>query len=169
MSNDDLTSLNEAQLIQAYIESVQFFETIGHVGRQNRLMSRRIRIVAEMKARGDDTLQSLRGLLDHMDPKLRYAAASAFKTIDDAAYERTLRALAERKDLIGRDARSSLEFDALIRKHGDPQPRRKCRVSPNRLHRKRGGRAAIRRPRRRLWPRSSRNSSAHCRQRPPTD
>jgi uncharacterized protein YwqG len=124
-SNDDLTSLNETQLVQAYIDNVQFFETIGHVGRKNRLMQRRLVIVAELKARGDDTLQSLRGLLDHMDPKLRYAAASAFKTIDDAAYERTLRALAERKDPIGRDARSSLEFDALIRKHGDPQPQKK--------------------------------------------
>ena len=120
---DDLSSLSDAQLVAAYVENVQACETIGHVGAHNRLMGHRASIEAELRTRSDGTFQPLRSLLDHPDPNVRRVAAITFRTIDHAAFERTVRALAERTDEIGRNARQSLELDARFQKFGYPEQR----------------------------------------------
>ena len=127
---DDLSSLSEAQLLQAYVENVQAWEVTEHVGAANRLMDRRMRIVDELKARSGGTLESMRVLLDHADPKVRHSAAIKFRTIDHAAFERTVRALAQRDDEIGRDAKSSLDLDAHFQKVGYPEHQKEAPHAP---------------------------------------
>jgi len=118
---DDLSSLTDAQLVAAYVENVQAYDAIEHVGAANRHFDHRIRIVDELKRRSAGTLQPLRGLLDHTDPNVRLTAAIRFRTVDHAAYERTVRALAKRKDTVGNDARESLRVDAHFQEVGYPE------------------------------------------------
>lgn len=143
---DDLSSLSDAQLVAAYVENVQACETIGHVGAHNRLMGHRASIEAELRTRSDGTFQPLRSLLDHPDPNVRRVAAITFRTIDHAAFERTVRALAERTDEIGRNARQSLELDAHFLKFGYPEQRGIRRARSDRSQQTCIGRAAIRLP-----------------------
>jgi uncharacterized protein YwqG len=121
---NDLSDRSDAQLVQAYVDNVQSWEMTEHVGAKNRLMDRRMEIVDELAARSGGTLQPLRRLLDHADPKVRHVAAIHFRTIDHAAFERTVRALAERQDHLGLQARQSLEIDAHFQKVGYPERRR---------------------------------------------
>lgn len=120
-SKDDLSTLAEAQLLAEYVENVQEWETLDHVGAQNRLMDRRFRILEELKRRSGGTLQPLRALLDHEDLDVRHSAAIHFRTIDHAVFARTMSALAERMDKIGEEARGSLRLDAHFQKVGYPE------------------------------------------------
>jgi hypothetical protein len=74
-----------------------------------------------LKARSGGTLEPLRVLLDHPDLNVRHVAAIKFRTTDHPAFERTMRALAEREDEIGRDAKRSLELDAFFQQVGYPE------------------------------------------------
>jgi hypothetical protein len=130
VTEDDPSKLSDATLIQEYVANVQSWNTDDHVGKLNRIMKRRFRIVDELKTRSDGTLQPLRGLLDHADPKVRHSAAIHFRTIDHAAFERTVRALAERTDEIGNDAKMSLMHDAHFQKFGYPEAQ-KTQVVPS--------------------------------------
>jgi uncharacterized protein YwqG len=121
----DFSTLNEEQLVAAYIENVRFYKTIEHVGHMNRVMGERMRIVDELEARGAGTAKALLGLLDHTDLNVRLSAAIHCRAFDRAAYEETVRTLAERRDEIGQDARHSLEMDAFLRKHGYPDRHKK--------------------------------------------
>jgi uncharacterized protein YwqG len=118
---DDLSVLSEAQLVAAYIDNVKSYEAIEHVGSANRHMNRRLRIEDELAVRSGGTLQSLRALLEHPDPNVRRTVAIKFRTIDHDAFVRTVGALAERADEIGRKARQSLELDAHFQKVGYPE------------------------------------------------
>jgi Domain of unknown function (DUF2019) len=120
-SKDDLPGLSDAELLAAFIDNVQARERIEHVGAHNRLMGHRGKIEAELKARSGGTLEPLRVLLDHPDLNVRHVAAIKFRTTDHPAFERTMRALAEREDEIGRDARRSLELDAFSQQVGYPE------------------------------------------------
>jgi uncharacterized protein YwqG len=121
MSNDDLPSLSDAQLIAAFVGNVQACERTKHVGAHNRLVDQRGKIEAELKARSGGTLEPFRALLDHPDPNVRHVAAIKFRTTDHAVFERTMRALAEREDEIGRDAKHSLEWDTFFQQVGYPE------------------------------------------------
>jgi len=118
-SKDDLSGFSEAQLVAEYVENVQSYDAIEHVGAANRHFDRRIRIVDELKRRSGDTVHPLHQFLDHEDPKVRLSAATWLRTIDHAAFERVARALATRTDEIGEDAKRSLEVDARFEGAGD--------------------------------------------------
>lgn len=125
----EFSGLSEAELLRAYTETVQRPEALDSVSAMSRLMDRRARIVAELDAR-DETLQALYALLDHPDPRVQHVTALEFRTIDHAAYERTVRALAGRDDDVGRNARHSLELDAQIRQTGYRERTRPGKETP---------------------------------------
>jgi hypothetical protein len=120
-SNDNLSSRSDTELVAAYVDDVLRAETIEHVATYNRLFTRRYAIVAELKVRSGGTLQPLRSLLLHADPTVRISAATHFRTIDHAAFEETVRPLAERQDEVGKDARESLSADKLFQEIGYPE------------------------------------------------
>jgi Domain of unknown function (DUF1963) len=117
----DPSRLTEVELLAEYVENVRHWETLDHIGAQNRLMTRRFRIVDELKQRSHGTLQPLRPLLDHEDIDVRHSAATHFRTIDHAAFEATMSDLARRGGKIGEDARASLRMDAHFQKVGYPE------------------------------------------------
>jgi uncharacterized protein YwqG len=121
--DDDLTSLSDDELVEAYAEIAHLFETSEHVGRANRLMGRFMPIIDELRARSGGTFQMLRPLLEHVEPSVRYSVAQRFSELDHEAYERTMRPLAERADEIGRKAQGSLRLDAYYQKVGYPEAR----------------------------------------------
>jgi len=118
---DELSRLSEADLLRAYAENVQAYETLDHIGAMNRMMDRRSAIFDELERRSGGSLQPLRALLDHADPNVCLSAAIQFRTLDHAAFEKVVGALAERTDEIGRDARDSLKWDAHFQEFGYPE------------------------------------------------
>jgi len=120
-SDGDLATLTSAQLLAAYVENVQQWEALDHIGAQNRLMNRRFSILNELRRRGGDSLQPMRTLLDHEDLNVRHSTAIHFRTIDHAAFERTMRALATRSDEIGEEARQTLRLEAHFQEVGYPE------------------------------------------------
>jgi hypothetical protein len=102
-SEDDLAAFSNAELVQGFVEAIQLDDTLQHIGRKNRLVDRRFRILAELKSR-NGTLGPLRCLLDHSDPSVQLSAALAFRTIDRPTCERMLGNLAARDDKIAREA-----------------------------------------------------------------
>ena len=141
-SNDDLASLRDDELVAAYVDNVRAREATTRVGAHNRLMDHGTKIIAELKARSAGTLQPLRILLEHPDLEVRHSAAILFRTIDHAAFTRTVNALAERTDEIGRAARESLHWDADFRSSEIRNCSRKRRARPGRSRRTSTGRAA---------------------------
>ncbi|BAQ18141.1 DUF1963 domain-containing protein [Methyloceanibacter caenitepidi] len=117
----NLTGLDDDALVEAYVENVQVYERIGHIGAANRQMDRRRAIIDELKRRSGGSLQPLRPLLEHPDLNVRHTAAIEFRRIDHAAFEATTKALAERQDLIGGEARDSLRLDARAQEEGYPE------------------------------------------------
>ena len=130
---DDQSDLSDADLIAAYVANVQRWQTTEHVGAKNRLMDHRMNVVAELKARSGGTLEPLRSLLRHDDPHVRHTAAIHFRTIDHAAFELTMRALAGRSDEIGQDAKYSLDIDAHFQKVGYPELEKRQPQEPKSL------------------------------------
>ena len=120
---DELSRLSEADLLQAYVDNVQMYETLDHIGAMNRMMDKRRAVFDEIERRSGGSLQPLRTLLDHPDPHVRHSAAVNLRTIDHAAFEKTVSALAERTDEIGRDARESLKWDEHFQAVGYPESR----------------------------------------------
>ena len=129
-SNDDLASLRDDELVAAYVDNVRAREATTRVGAHNRLMDHGTKIIAELKARSAGTLQPLRILLEHPDLEVRHSAAILFRTIDHAAFTRTVNALAERTDEIGRAARESLHWDAHFQKFGYPELQQEAPRAP---------------------------------------
>jgi len=129
-SGNDLSTFSEAQLLQAFVDNVQLHDTLEHIGRKNRLMDERRLIADELTARNDGSLQSLRRLLNHRDPRVCHSAAWIIRPFDHAAFLQTLRALAERDDNVGREARHSLETDEIIRRHQPSDQQGRATVSP---------------------------------------
>ena len=121
MGTENLSKLSAEALLDAYVENVHAFQAVEHVGAKNRIMERRFEIVDELKARSGPSLPLMRILLDHSDPHVRLSTAIKFRTIDHAAFERTVRPLAERSDEVGRDAQSSLRIDEHFQKVGYPE------------------------------------------------
>jgi hypothetical protein len=115
------TELDGDDLVQAYVENIQVYERIDHIGAANRQMDRRREIIEELKRRSDGSLDQLRPLLAHSDLKVRHIAAIEFRRIDHAAFEATMKALAERTDTIGGEARESLRLDARFQEEGYPE------------------------------------------------
>jgi uncharacterized protein YwqG len=130
VSNDDLARLHDNELVAAYVDNVRAREATTRVGAHNRLMDHGTKIIAELKARSAGTLQPLRILLEHPDLEVRHSAAILFRTIDHAAFTRTVNALAERTDEIGRAARESLHWDAHFQKFGYPELQQEAPRAP---------------------------------------
>ncbi|MEM7191463.1 MAG: DUF1963 domain-containing protein [Pseudomonadota bacterium] len=120
---EDFSRTSDETLVEAYVENVQIRERIEHIGAANRLMDKLHAIVEELRRRSGGTLDQLRPLLRHSDLKVRHTAAIEFRRIDHATFEATTKALAERSDKIGMDARHSLEWDAEFQKKGYPEDR----------------------------------------------
>jgi len=78
---DEFKGLSEAQLIQTYVENVQLWEAIEHIGKKNRLSRRNGKIVEELKTRGI-AQEALRQLLDHADATVRARAQSNIEWLD---------------------------------------------------------------------------------------
>ncbi len=114
------SELSDADLVDAYVESVQTFHAIEHVGAKNRYVEHCDRIFRELRDR-DPALGLLRPLLDHADPVVAHSTAIRFRTIDHAAFERVVKALAQRPDEIGREAQSTLRFDEHFQEFGYPE------------------------------------------------
>jgi uncharacterized protein YwqG len=70
---DDLARLSNQALVLAYIQNVRSYEATDHVGLQNRLYGRRLRIADQMKARDVALLQAL---AECSNPELRSWAQS---------------------------------------------------------------------------------------------
>jgi hypothetical protein len=109
--DDALSTLSDAELVEAYADAIQSHDMVKHIGRRNRLMDRRFEILAALQAR-DGTLQLLRPLLNHPHPGVQLSAAYAFRNIDRLTSERILGGLAKRSDHIGFEARLCLQFPA---------------------------------------------------------
>jgi len=114
-SDDKLSHLSEPELVAAYVQAVQRRQKIEHVGATNRLFDWIMRIRNVLNDRSGGTLAPLYILLDHNDPQVRYCVAHALSTVSPDAFERTLRALAERDDEVGREAQSSLRHQAYLK------------------------------------------------------
>jgi uncharacterized protein YwqG len=108
-SHEDLQPLSTAELVRILVETVQLHKAVAHIGRKNRLMDRRFRILAELGSR-DQKLQCLRGLLEHSDPSVRFGAACAFRSVDAATCERILSALAMGDDEVAWQAQDYLRY-----------------------------------------------------------
>src|SRR5580700_3633211 len=78
---DDLPSLSEAELEQAYVAGVQAAEATEHVGRKNRLARQRLKIVQELQARGD-AREVLDRLAKHPDAEVRRWAQGKLGWLD---------------------------------------------------------------------------------------
>ena len=117
----DLSALTVGELVQTFVDTIQFRKTITHVGRRNRLIDQIGRISDALESR-DPALKSLRDLLDHPDRELRYFAACNFRKIDQAAYKQIISALAEGDDDIAFEAGFILRHDADDDKEGDGGP-----------------------------------------------
>jgi uncharacterized protein YwqG len=88
----DLAALTEAQLAQAFAESVAAGEATEHVGRKNRLAGRRCKIVQELKARGA-ARAVLQQLAEHNDAQVRKQAKGRLDWLDKPPAEPAPRAL----------------------------------------------------------------------------
>ena len=100
----NLSALTVGELVQSFVDTIQFRKTIEHVGRRIRLFHQIWDIAVELKAR-DPTLNCLRGLLDHPSREVRFDAAAEFKNIDRAVFKKILGDLTKGKDRVGFDAR----------------------------------------------------------------
>lgn len=110
--DSNLSSLSNDGLVELWVRLEQEWPTVEHGGRKNRLVRRGRRIIELLKARTNGTTRFLQPLLTHPDAKLRLTAATWYKSVDHEAYRAVAEELAQRKDEIGRHARSSLEWDA---------------------------------------------------------
>lgn len=126
----DFATLDTPELIEALVQNIRTRHAVEHIGRKNRLMMRERRILDALKARTDGTLRVLLPLLDHRDLRVRLSMAIDCKPVDRAASLAVIKALAERRDEIGRDARQSLEWEEFLLKH-PPTP------APPRQHKER--------------------------------
>jgi len=122
--------IDDGSLVEAYVENVQVYERIDHIGAANRQMDRRRAIVEELKRRSGGSLDQLRPLLEHSDPNVCHTAAIEFRRIDHTAFETTTKALAQRADTVGAEARESLRLDARFQKEGYPEDSVEDRVPP---------------------------------------
>jgi uncharacterized protein YwqG len=107
----DLLSRSVLELLELFVAVTKEIETTGHIGRANRLHETRRRVIDAIKSRSAGTVQALLPLLSHEDADVQLSAAVFYKEVDHTAYLRVARVLAARKDKVGRDARSSLEWD----------------------------------------------------------
>ncbi|MDJ0514466.1 MAG: YwqG family protein [Methyloceanibacter sp.] len=117
----DLSENDDETLVQAYVENVQTYERIDHIGAANRQMDCRRLIVDELRRRSDGSLSQLRPLLKHSDPNVCHTVAIEFRRIDHAAFKTTTEALAKRSDIFGAEARDSLRLDERFQKDGYPE------------------------------------------------
>ncbi len=106
----DLTGRSISELLEQFASISRDIKTLDHVGRTNRLHDTRRRVVAAIKDRTDGTVRALLPLVSHDDPHVRLSAAFYYEEIDPNVYIQVLRDLASRKDEIGRDAASALEW-----------------------------------------------------------
>jgi uncharacterized protein YwqG len=129
-ANNDLSTLRDAELVQALVDNIKFHDTLEHIGRKHRLMDRRWRILKELEAR-DGTLQPLRRLLGHSDPSVRLSAAFAFRKVDRPTCELILSDLAKRDDETGWHARQCLEWGLRNHDEGEPESKEKISSEPS--------------------------------------
>jgi uncharacterized protein YwqG len=125
-SETDLSALTVSELVQVFVDTIQFRKTITHIGRSNRLTTRIWNAAEELKAR-DPALNCFRVLLSHPDREVRYGAAVQFRTVDRALFKEVLADLAKLNDEIGLDA--GIFLRQVIRdeesgkdSYGDPDP-----------------------------------------------
>ena len=79
MANDsDLLKLSDPELVAAYAENILTSQLPQSVADLNRLVQLRVSIVAELQRRNPN-LESLRGLLQHADPRVRAITANQLR------------------------------------------------------------------------------------------
>lgn len=99
----NLSALTIGELVQSFVDTIQFRKTIEHVGRSNRLTTQIWNAAEELKAR-DPALNCFRGLLGHPDREVRFGAAVQFKNVDRAVFKKILADLAKAEDDVGWEA-----------------------------------------------------------------
>ncbi len=119
--SDDLATLDAPALLALWVKTQRERDSAEHIGRQNRMATKCRRIVDAIKARTDGTVRALEPLLSHADLRLRLSAAIQYREVDHNRYLAIAQELAQRRDQIGEEARSSLQMDEWIRKH-PPSP-----------------------------------------------
>ncbi len=76
----DLSALTVGELVQFFVDTIQFRKTIKHVGRSNRLIDQIWDALSDALKARDPALNCLRGLLGHPDREVRYSTLlSRFK------------------------------------------------------------------------------------------
>jgi uncharacterized protein YwqG len=130
MTQDDLSALGVSELLDLWIKTKKEQGTARHLGRQNRLTGKLWKILDAVKSR-DGTQSALQPLLAHPNLDLRLAAAIRYKDVDRDAFLAIVGDLAKRRDEIGSDARSSLDWDKTLREHRPvaPSPEVAARVA----------------------------------------
>jgi uncharacterized protein YwqG len=118
---DDLPALDVPALLTLWVETTREWHASEHIGRQKRMATKCRRIMDALKERTDGTVRALEPLLRHADLRIRLSAAVHYREINHARYIAIARELAERRDQIGEEARSSLQMDQWIREH-PPSP-----------------------------------------------
>jgi uncharacterized protein DUF2019 len=118
---DGLLALDAPALLALWVRTQREWDASEHIGRQNRMATKCRRIIDALKTRTDGTVRALEPLLSHPDLRLRLSAAVQYREIDHARYLAIAQELAQRRDQIGEEARSSLHMDEWIRKH-PPSP-----------------------------------------------
>lgn len=110
-SEEDVTALETAALLRAFVASLQEEDASLHVGHRNRMIKYRFRLAEELRRRNDESRQALLRLLDHPDPDVQLSAAIHCRSLDRAAFLSKLRALGELNDAVGARARDALRTD----------------------------------------------------------
>ncbi len=80
-SEDDIKSMSEAELANAYTENVQASEATEHIGKKNRFSQQTNQIFQELKARSV-AREVLQRLADHPDESVRSSAKSNIRWLD---------------------------------------------------------------------------------------
>jgi uncharacterized protein YwqG len=130
-SKDDLSGLCDAEFLQAYINNVQAYEKLEHIGAMNRMMDRRSVIFEELKRRSGGSLQSMRPLLDHPDLNVRHTAAIHFRTIDHDAFLAVMQALIACGGEAEKEAKDSILWDEHFQEFGYPEHEQSRQQPPN--------------------------------------
>jgi len=117
-----ITECTVPELLELFVANLGEYEKIDHIGRKNRLVAGRMRIISAIKAKTDGTLRALLPLLSSPDPMLRLEAAIHCKELDRDAAVAVIKKLAERSDNVGREARHSMHLDEFLKEHVSTLP-----------------------------------------------
>jgi uncharacterized protein YwqG len=119
---NSLAAYSVAELLDLFVANIREVEACDHTGRKNRLWARRKRILDVIKSATDGTERALLPLLSDPDPMVRLTAAIHLKSVDRDVAVAVIKALADRKDEIGREAQHSLRMEEFFKEHPSIPP-----------------------------------------------